>query len=96
MTYARAYHRVVEWEVCRDVNEVEVQGLIPVELAKPKSRCQPALYVLGGKNGSTVINEVEVATFGIPEWEILPTPMPTMRDRLGVAVFAKAPPPPDE
>jgi len=95
LTYARAYHRVVEWEVCRDVNEVEVQGLVLADgLAPPtKSRCQPALYVLGGKNGSTSINEVEVATFGIPEWEILPTPMPTMRDRLGVAVFAKAPPP---
>jgi len=101
LNYARAYHAVVEWEVCRDGEEGGEEGsavpgvtatTVAAVAGTPKPKCQSALYVLGGKNGSTAVSEVEVATFGIGRWSILPQKLPTKRDRLGAVVFTKMPP----
>ena len=54
--------------------------------------CQDAVFVLGGSNGTSAIPEVEVATFGMQKWDILPQRLPTKRNRLGAVVFAKSAP----
>ena len=57
-----------------------------------KTTCQDAVFVLGGSNGTSAIPEVEVATFGMQQWDILPQLLPTKRNRLAAVLFAKTAP----
>jgi hypothetical protein len=80
--------------VCKDASG----ALVPLEASgvvasgAQASTCQEAVFVLGGSNGSSAIPEVEVATFGMQTWDILPQLLPTQRNRLGAVLFAKLPP----
>ena len=101
LTYARSYPAVVVWEHCTlkasggdglEGNPV-LAGVRTAQQGESK-RCQEALYVVGGLNGSTSIPEVEVATLGLQlDWHVLPQLLPTQRNRLGAVVFKKQPAP---
>ena len=80
--------------MCKDASgalaPLAASGVVPSDAEA--SRCQEAVFVLGGSNGTSAIPEVEVATFGMQTWDILPQLLPTKRNRLGAVLFAKIPP----